>query len=490
MALHLAYTQTRPHRFNLHEPDARPTEESRAVADLEMKHKAFSPFWVPVWGFLTVILTGSLILQLPGCLADPAQDFKWIDSLFTAVSAVCVTGLIVVDTGSFFSQTGQAVILLLIQLGGLGIMTYTSLALFLMGRKVVLTNRIAVGQTLLHDPSFSLKRFLGRVIVGTLLVEAVGAALLWLFDPAGFSLWSALFHSVSAFCNAGFSLQADSLTRWRGDWGVASIFMVLITLGGLGFAVLNECSNQVSRYFSQRKRKMGRMPFSWRTKTVLVTSLVLVLGGTAFIFASEWAGGDSTMHWNEMLLVSLFQSVSCRTAGFNTVDLNHLTNLSLLFMIGLMFIGGSPGSTAGGIKTTTVRVLCGYVVAQFRGRSQVLVGGRAVSHSSRSKAVTLFVSALGLIMLATMVLEMSEGGDLPHFMVRGQFMETLFEMVSALGTVGLSMGLTAGFTSVGKVTTILLMFVGRIGPIWLLAGLQSWQSEPRYRLPEDDIPLG
>ncbi|MDD4951740.1 MAG: potassium transporter TrkG [Desulfovibrionaceae bacterium] len=455
-----------------------------------MRARLLSPFWLPIWFFLAAILVGTVLLHLEASAVT--GTLPWLDSVFTATSAVCVTGLVVVDTGSFFSVFGQSVILGLIQLGGLGIMTYTSLVLFLLGRRVSLTDRMAVGQTLLRDPSFKLGRFLRRVVVGTLLTEVVGATLLLILAPGGLSPYCALFHAVSAFCNAGFSLFPDSLTGWRGEWGVCLVFMVLITMGGLGFYVLNELVSLGRSLVSRGRAGLRLRPrlLSRHTKIVLETSLVLALGGAALIFLAEYFGGEGSGPWDARLLEALFQSVTCRTAGFNTVEVPHLTNVSLSFMLALMFIGGSPGSCAGGVKTTTARVWLGFVIASLRGRSQTRVGGCALSQGTLNRAFTLIVFGSLLIALAALILNVTEGGDVPHFMARGHFLEILFEVISAFGTVGLSTGLTPKLSAAGKAVIICMMLIGRLGPVWLLSALQSWQEDVSYRLPEEDLPLG
>lgn len=443
---------------------------------------------MPVWFFLAGICSGTIALHAEASRTAP---LSWVDALFTATSALCVTGLAVVDTGTLFTTTGQTVILVLIQVGGLGIMTFTSLTLYLLGRRVSLTDRIAVGQSLLHDPAFKLSTFLGRVVIGTLALEAVGALLLWTLDPVGFAPYSALFHAVSAFCNAGFGLHADSLMGWRTHWGVNLVFMGLIILGGLGFSVLNECGQLSLSLLRGRPPRVHKAHWvSWHTRVVLTTTLGLILGGAALIFASEVMGGEATGPWNEQILSSLFASVTCRTAGFNTVNTPHMTNVSLILMLGLMFIGGSPGSCAGGVKTTSARVWLGLVLAQLRGRTQVKVAWYALSRATMNRAFTLIVFAFSLVLLATLVLTVTEGGDVPHPEARGQLLDVMFEVVSAFGTVGLSTGLTAKLTLPGKWIICSLMFIGRLGPIWLLSALQSWQREPKYRLPEMDLPLG
>lgn len=453
-----------------------------------MQNKVFSPFWVPVYAFALTILAGAAVLMLDFC--HPGRDLSFIDALFTSTSAVCVTGLVVVDTGTFFSRAGQNVILALIQLGGLGIMTYASLVVYLLRRKVSASDRVAVRQTLLHDPSFNLATFIIGVIVAVLSVEMAGALLLHAMDPDGFHVYSAVFHSVSAFCNAGFSLNTDSLTPWRGHLGINAVFSALIIMGGLGFYVLAECARKIRWLVLRRNLPLQAHFFTWHTRIVLETTFFLVVIGALALLLAEKLGDES---WGDILdvgLASFFQSVTCRTAGFNTVDISALTNVSLIFMIILMMIGGSPGSCAGGLKTTTFRVWIGFIIARLRGRSQTRVGWYAMTEDSINKALTLLVFG-GLIMGgAVILLSITEGHGLPHPQARGHFMELLFETVSAFATVGLSTGVTPELSSAGKSIIISLMFVGRLGPVWLLTAINSWQSEPRYRLPEDDLPLG
>lgn len=454
-----------------------------------MRTKLLSPFWMPIYLFALGILLGSIFLHMDA--AHPGETLSWTDSFFTATSAICVTGLIVVDTGSFFSPFGQGVILLLIQLGGLGIMTYTSLVLYLLGQRVSLSDRMAVGYSLLHDPTFSLRDFLFRVVFGTFFIEALGAVSLWLLDPIGFPPGSAIFHSISAFCNAGFSLNADSLMRWQSDWAINGVFIFLIVLGGLGFAVLNEVTlHAVRRMRGGTKPFPGTYRFSWHTTVVIKTTAFLIIAGTLLIFLAQMASGSDSLPWHQELLTSLFTSVTCRTAGFNTVEISGLTNVSLVLMLILMLIGGSPGSCAGGLKTTTFRALWGFVVSQFHGAPQTRVDRFALDTESMNRVFTIIIFAMFIVGGAVLLLEIFEGGDVPHQQVRGHFLDTLFEVVSAFATVGLSTGITEKLTNFGKTTIILLMFVGRLGPIWLLSALQSWQRPPHYRLPEDSLPLG
>lgn len=454
-----------------------------------MRIQLLTPYWLPVWFFAGAILIGSALLSLD--VSHAAEGLSFMDALFTATSAMCVTGLIVVDTGTHFTQFGQLVILLLIQLGGLGIMTFTTLFIYLLGQRVSLTDRLAVGQTLLHDPAFSLAWFLARVVIVTFSVEGIGALCLWLLDPVGFSPYSAVFHSISAFCNAGFSLYSDSLSHWGGDVGVNTVFCVLITLGGLGFYVINECGTLIKRAVMDPKSlRVGVPLLSWHSSTVLKTSLFLVVGGTVVIYFAEGVAGNAPLSWKNHFLTALFQSVTSRTAGFNTLDIGAMTNVSLLFMMVLMFIGGSPGSCAGGIKTTTFRALCSFVGSQIRGHEQVRLGRFALSSTSVNKVITLFTMSILLVLIGTVVLTTLENEGASYLMGHEKFMVNLFEVISAFGTVGLSTGLTPRLNDAEKTMIIILMFVGRLGPLWLLSALHSWQTERRYELPKADLPLG
>jgi len=454
-----------------------------------MRAKLFSPYWLPVWFFGGTILIGAFMLHLD--VSHPGGPLSFVDALFTATSAMCVTGLAVVDTGSYFSTLGLDILLVLIQLGGLGIMTFTTLIIHLLGKHVSLNDRIAVGQSLLRDPSFSLPKFLARVVLWTFFFEGAGALAFWLMDPVGFAPYSAIFHSVSAFCNAGFSLYSDSLTQWAGNGGVNSVFMILITAGGLGFYVLIDCAAYLRKLAVRLVRKRQAMPkLSWHSSIVLSTSLFLVGVGAVVIFFAEGAAGNAPGDLSEHVWTALFQSVTCRTAGFNTVDIGSMANVSLVFMMLLMLIGGSPGSCAGGIKTTTFRALCGFVWAQFRGREQVQLGRFALTQGALNKVVSLTTMTFILVAVGTMVLTALESGDSSHLMAREDFILNMFETVSAFGTVGLSTGLTPLLDDVEKVTVIILMFVGRLGPVWLLSALQSWQAERRYKMPTASLPFG
>ncbi len=377
--------------------------------------------------------------------------------------------------------------MVLIQLGGLGIMTFSTLTFYLLKKKISLTDQIAVGQGLLHDPKFHLGRFLIQVVLVVFLIEFIGAILLFLAAPQGFQPFSAMFHSVSAFCNAGFSLNANSLMMYKNNWPVNFIIMALIILGGVGFSVIIE---GVSLFWAKVRDDTKPRRCSNNLALVAKTTLFLIVIGWLCLFLSEFIGYREYRPLNEAILTSLFQSVTCRTAGFNTIEIAKMTNASLVFMIFLMYIGGAPGSCAGGIKVTTFRVLWAFVKAQISGNDQVVIGKYAVDKESVSDALTLLFFSLALLFVCVLILQFTEGGDIPHVQARGKFLECLFEAVSAFGTVGLSVGLTPKLSSIGKALIIFLMFVGRVGPLALVASIQVFRTKLYYSLPEEKITIG
>ena len=451
---------------------------------ISTRRPRISPFVYPIVYFSLVITVGAVLLHSPFSLAR--GPISWINALFTATSATCVTGLVVVDTGTFFTGWGQAVIAGLIQLGGIGIMTVTGLIFYLWRRRISLVDRVAVGDSLLHDASFNLGGFLAQVILWSLAIEAVGAVLIFLEAPAAFSPLSAGFHAVSAFCNAGFALTGDSLMTWKSRWDLNLTFMALIILGGIGFGVLVEIRLWIATRQPLQRKNVRRHQMSWYATVILKTTAFLIIAGTIVIFLSEMINP----HTHHTLLTALFQSVSCRTAGFNTVDIDQMTNVSLLVMVLLMFIGAAPGSCAGGIKVTTARTLLAFVRAQLRGSRQAEIGRFAVDRVTLNKALTLLIFAGVLVAVSVLVLNVTESSGIPHPQTRGLSLDILFEAVSAFGTVGLSTGLTPHLSTAGRVIIILLMFIGRLGPILFLSALQSYQKEIRYEKPEESLLIG
>jgi len=447
--------------------------------------KILTPISLPVLFFAAAILLGAALLHAP--FSGGGRQVSFLDALFTSTSAVCVTGLAVVDTGTAYSRVGHTIIMLLIQGGGLGIMTFSTLALYLWKKRVSMTDKIAVGQSILNNANFHLGKFLTKVFAVTFLIELCGAAILFLSDPQGFPLFSALFHAVSAFCNAGFSLKADNLMRWQASWPVNLTIMAMIVFGGLGFSVIIESA---SFFFSRLRRKKAAWNDEWYNSLVLRTSLFLIAAGAVYLYCSEFVFCKPYLPLNQAVLASLFQSVTCRTAGFNTLNIAAMTDASLLFMILLMFIGGAPGSCAGGIKVTTFRVLHSFIMAQIRGRHQVVLGKYAVDSESVNSALTLLFFSVAIVFFSVIALSFTEGGGLSHQQTQGRFLEILFEAVSAFGTVGLSADLTPKLSPGGKVIIIFLMFIGRLGPLVLLSSVQSFGTKLLYSRPEEKLSIG
>ncbi|MBU0910304.1 MAG: potassium transporter TrkH [Proteobacteria bacterium] len=448
------------------------------------KRFSFPVIWLPIIFFGLVVIAGAMALHQPQCSREGKQ-LPLIDALFTATSATCVTGLTVVDTGTSFNQLGQSVILVLIQLGGLGIMTFSALAFYLWRHKVSMTDRIIIGQGLLHDKSFHLGHFLVQIVLWTISIEIVGAFLLYVRSPISFHPFSALFHAVSAFCNAGFGLFADNLMAWRGDFVVNIVIMALIILGGIGFSVLVELGSRTGKQLRQQPVR----PITWYCRVVIKTSLALIVIGGLCIYLAEYIG-KVQMPLTDAALSSLFQSVTCRTAGFNTLDIGRMSNVSLLFMLILMFIGGAPGSCAGGIKVTTFRVLIAFAWAQIFRRKQAVVQGYGIEEETMNKAFTLMIFAVTIIFCATILLNMTEGGGASHQSIRGLFLDALFEATSAFSTVGLSTGLTPKLSIAGKCIVIILMFIGRLGPLIFLDAMHSFYRERFYTHPEEKMMIG
>ena len=465
-----------------------------------------------VGSFLFCILVGTGLLWLPRAVPE-GETLHFDQALFTATSATCVTGLIVRDTGGEFSRFGHVVILCLIQLGGLGIMICGTIFVLLGGRSLNLHHIAAVGQAINQRTLGRIARTVKFVILATLLTEGVGAALLfplWQDKPGG--VFAAVFHSVSAFCNAGFSLQQESFTLMRQQWRVMVVMPVLIVVGGIGFPVLMDVVGSVPtaiRYL--RGRLAGgsvagapRPRWALHTKIVLTTSLLLVVFGTAglvlveprprrprvgmarhvvpgraHVSSHDW----QTMPVGDRVAQAWFQAVSARTAGFNTINVDQLSGAGKLWMIGLMIVGGSPASTAGGMKTVTLAVLLVSMCAMLRRRPNVEAFGRTLPPALLRRAVTLGMLYALLLGATTLLLAVAQGPT-------ARFIDVLFESVSACGTVGLSLGETTRLTLGGRCVIIAAMFVGRLGPLTLLMSLIGTGVSPRYRYPEENLVIG
>ncbi len=411
--------------------------------------------------YALAILVATGLLMTPWAATGTAVGF--IDALFTITSAMCVTGLTVVDTGTTFSPFGQLVILATIQLGGLGITTFSVYLFFYARSGVGLRDRWVLQETMMHTPVRSLSELVRAIIHLTLVLEAVGAGLLALVFVPQFGWlqgsWYAIFHSVSAFCNAGFALFSDNLVGYRDNPVVNLTIMALIILGGIGFLVMRELHD-----IWQRRRQRVRWRLSLHSKLVLLTSILLIVAGWLMILALELGNGTFRgAGLGETVWVALFQSVTTRTAGFNTIDLNALSVPTLFMIIVLMFIGASPGSTGGGIKTTSLAVFLVALYSRLKGYRVASVFKRTIPSETVSKTVTLFVLAILWIALMTFLVLVVEVPGTKFSQSHGALLDYLFEVVSAFGTVGLSLGVTPKLTVAGKLLITLLMFVGRVG---------------------------
>lgn len=449
--------------------------------------RALHPTQVLVLSFLGTILAGTALLMTPAAATGELLGF--VDALFTATSATCVTGLAVVDTGTYLSVFGQGVVLALIQLGGLGIMTYSSVFLLVAGRALSFRGHAMIEDTLGRKERTPVQRLVRDVFLYTLLIEAVGAVLLTAMfarsRPLGAAVYQAVFHSVSAFCNAGFSLYAANLLEFRADWGVNLTVMGLIVLGGLGFTVLEDLADAWTRW-----RSGAPVRLRLHSKTVLIASGALILAGAAGVFLFERGNALAGVPPGETALACLFQSVTARTAGFNTLDYARLTDATLFLSILLMFVGGSPGSCAGGIKTTTFVVVAGLFRDRFLGRKRVSIFRRTVPEGTVARAVTITTASFAFVTVVIFLLLGTDLGSVPHGEAGGRFLDLFFEAVSAFGTVGLSTGTTPTLSAAGKLLITLAMFVGRLGPLTMAMAAGMRAEREHFQYAEENVMVG
>ena len=432
-----------------------------------------------VIGYVLIIVTGTLLLMLPASTREGVFTSP-VDALVTATSASCVTGLIIADTFQYWSVFGQCVILLLIQIGGLGFMTIGVFFAIILRRKIGLWTRGTLQESVNIMQVGGIVRLAKKIIAGTLFFEGTGALLLsWRFSKTmelGKAVYFGVFHAVSAFCNAGFDLMGEngvysSFTTYSKDWVVNIVLMLLIIIGGIGFFVWNDIS---IHKFHFRKYKL-------HTKITLLVTVVLVFGGAALLFIFEQENTIQGRPIGEQILCSLFGSVTARTAGFNTVDTAALTDSSKILTIILMFIGGSPGSTAGGIKTTTFVVLLVYIHANLRQKHDCNVLGRRLDDGAIRKASTVMSIHLFLSVLAVLIIVTIHGIDVT---------DVAFEVVSAMGTVGMSTGITRELGVIAKLVLIFLMYCGRVGSMTFALSLRGHKVEAPVREPAEQIMIG
>lgn len=434
-------------------------------------------------GFFFTICVGAILLTLP--IATTAGNHtSLLDAFFTSTSAVCVTGLIVKDTATHFTIFGQLIILILIQAGGLGIMTFSVYLAFLTGKRMGIGQRIVMHDVLDQDALTGTTRLILFIIRMTLIIEIIGAIALtvaWYkdFPSLATTIYHAVFHSISAFCNAGFSTFSDSLMGFAGDMSTNIIICLLIIFGGLGFIAVKDINENIHKRYFDSKRK----PFKLRvqSKIVITISVLLIFIGALSFFAFEAASGINKSGLSTNILISIFQSITTRTAGFNTCDIGKLVPSTLFIMIILMLIGASPGSTGGGLKTTTFAVLWATMMNGFSQNRQIEIYKRTIPPETVLKAVTVLLFYLALILTFTIALMAVEKQSL---------MNVLFETVSAIATVGLSTGITPELARIGRVLITILMFIGRLGPLTIGYTLILYQRKSNYLYAEERVMIG
>ena len=445
------------------------------MADFIHKKNRFTSFQIIILGFIAVILIGALLLMLPvSSKAGIITPFN--EALFTSTSAVCVTGLVVQDTATYWSWFGQGIILVLIQIGGLGVITIAVSFALLSGRKISLMQRSVMQEAISAPKVGGIVRLTGFILKGTFLVEFTAAFIMmpvFVKDFGAKGIWMAIFHSISAFCNAGFDLMGTenvkyaSLTSYISHPLINITIMLLIIIGGIGFLTWEDILKNKYRIKSYRMQ----------TKVILTTSLLLILFPAFFFFFRDFAD----MPMKERIFSSLFQAVTPRTAGFNTVDLTTMTEDGLGIVIALMLVGGSPGSTAGGMKTTTLAVLIANTLACFRRKEDAQMFGRRIENSTVKNAATIFMMYIVFFFGGAIVISAVE--DL-------SFSTCLFETASAIGTVGLTLGITPGLGVISQIILMILMFLGRVGGLTLIYAALSGSGKKISKLPQEKMTVG
>ncbi|WP_445628144.1 TrkH family potassium uptake protein [Nostoc sp. DSM 114167] len=436
-------------------------------------------------GFLAVIAVGTILLMMPFSTSDGTWN-NLIVALFTSTSAVCVTGLSVVDPGTYFSFWGQLFIALLAQIGGLGYMTTTTFLILLIGRKFDMRQKIAIQQALDRPGMSGSSQVIRSIIATTLIFEITGVFLLLpAFVPEyGWSqgLWLAIFHSINAWNNAGFSLFKDNLIGYQSSLLVVFTITMLIIFGGIGYQVILEMYLWLRDRVFQKSLKKQLLSLDFKVATS--TTIILLAIGTIAFFCIEIRNHETfgSLNFRDQILVAWFQSVTPRTAGFNTIDISKMTTAGLFITIALMFIGASPGGTGGGMKTTTLRVLTSCTKTILRGKEEVLLYDRKIAITLILKAVGVLVGSVATVIFATILISLTD----PTL----DFIQILFEVVSAFATVGLSTGITGTISTAAKLILIVTMYVGRVGVLLLMSAVLGDPRPTRIHYPEENLLVG
>lgn len=439
--------------------------------------KKLSPSRKLILGFLLAILLGTFILMMPFSLRE-GEKLNFLSSLFTIVSAVCVTGLTVVDVSKIFSPAGDLVIIFFIQLGGLGVMTFSSILFLVMGKRMTFYERELLKEERNADSSGEISSFIKKLLLTVFIIESIGAIILtWEFSkemPLNKAVFYGIFHSISAFCNAGFSLFSNNLEAYKANPVINLTIAYLITLGGIGFAVITSVIMVIRR---------GIDRFNLTSKVAIIMSVILTFGGMILFFVLEYSNpatlGD--LNFVQKVLASYFQSVTLRTAGFNTIPLGELRNSTIFMCCILMFIGASPGSTGGGIKTTTFGVILFYVIGIVKKKENVEIFNRRLDWEIMNRALAILVLAITYVIIVIMLMLIAENFS-PE--------EIMFEVISAFGTVGLTLGITPDLTTFSKLLLIVTMFIGRLGPMTFALAIGETKKKALSKYPKENILVG
>jgi trk system potassium uptake protein TrkH len=441
------------------------------------------PARIFILSFAGLILLGAFALWLP--FSATKDHLTFVDALFTSTSGVCVTGLATIDIGKDLSIAGQVITMVLFQIGGLGIITFSVFLFGIMGRGISFKEREIIQSVFMHTPRRDFLLILKSVLLSTLIIETVGTLILFIRFSRDFSwgqaLYTSVYHAVSAFNNCGYSLFSDNLMGYRSDWIVNLTIMGLLILGGIGFIVLHEL---MGRWRGSQKR------LSVHAKIALITTGFLIVSGALLFYLFERSFIVKDMDLSTTVLVSIFQAVSPRTCGFNTVDLALLSNEAILLIMILMFIGACPGSTGGGIKTTSAALLFLMIWNRLKGHDEVNVFNRTIPKEVLTRTISIIVASAFSVSLITSVLLLAGSANLPPLESRHFFVEYLFETISAFGTVGLSMNVTPTLNEIQKIAVIIMMFAGRVGPLTLAFSLAAASSKARITYAEETVMVG
>ena len=445
--------------------------------------RSLSPSRIFVLSFAAVILIGGILLWFP--FSAPKGNLRFVNALFTSTSSVCVTGLAVIDIGKDLTTLGQVITMFLFQIGGLGTITFSTVFFVLMGRGISFKGREIVQSTFLHTPRGDFIVIAKMVIWFTFITESLGALFLFIrfsMDfPPGTALYHAIYNAISAFNNCGYSLFSDNLMGYQGDVIVNLTIMGLIVHGGIGFIVQYE----ILAWLKGAQKRL-----SVHTKIVIVTTVILLLSGAILFYVFERNHIIKDVPIQNKILASFFQSVTPRTAGFNTVDIGLLTNATILLMIVLMFIGASPGSTGGGVKTTSAALLVMLMWNRLKGNLDLNIFNRTIPREMVSRSISIIFASAFSVALITSILLIAGGGKLLPTESRHFFVEYLFDTVSAFGTVGLSMGVTPKLNDLQKYALIVMMFVGRVGPLTLAFSLSRSTGGRSLTYAEEGVMVG